>query len=244
MKVIAIIPARYDSSRFPGKPLAKLGSKTIIQHVFERTRDTGLFSEVIVGTDDQRIFEEVDAFGGKVTITSKTHRSGSDRIAEVCRKMECCKDADIVVNVQGDEPFISKEPLERIINAFNDENVQVASLMHHLKKNIDDTNNVKVVCDINNFALYFSRSVIPQDRDKNKDFKPEYFKHIGVYAFRREVLFQFVNLPESRLEQIEKLEQLRLLENGIPIKMIETEYKGIGIDTPADLDKARSLLKL
>lgn len=242
MKVIAIIPARYDSTRFPGKPLAKLGSKTIIQHVYNRTSDTGLFAEVIVGTDDQRIFEEVAAFGGKVTITSKTHKSGSDRIAEVCRKMECCYDADIVVNIQGDEPFISKEPLVKLINAFSDNDVEVASLMHIMKKDVADPNNVKVVCDKLGFALYFSRSAIPYKRDKTKELKPDYFKHIGVYAFRKETLFEYVALPQSKLEQIEKLEQLRLLENGIPIKMIETEYKGIGIDTPADLEKAKLLL--
>jgi 3-deoxy-manno-octulosonate cytidylyltransferase (CMP-KDO synthetase) len=242
MKVIAIIPARYDSTRFPGKPLAKLGSKTIIQHVYNRTSDTGLFAEVIVGTDDQRIFEEVAAFGGKVTLTSRSHNSGSDRIAEVCRKMECCKDADIIVNVQGDEPFITKEPLVELVNVFSDKDVKVASLMHIVKKDVADPNTVKVVCDNNGFALYFSRSVIPHNRDKTKEFKPEYFKHIGVYAFRKEILFEYVALSQSKLEQIEKLEQLRLLENGISIKMIETEYKGIGIDTPTDLIKAKLLL--
>lgn len=244
MKAVAIIPARFDSSRFPGKPLAKLGSKTIIQHVYDRTLETGLFESVIVGTDDQRIFEEVDAFGGIVTLTSKAHSSGSDRIAEVCRKMVCCQNADVIVNVQGDEPFISIAPLTKLVSSFADDNVKVASLMHRLKTQISNVNNVKVVCDKAGFALYFSRSVIPFDRDKTTNPEVEYFKHIGVYAFRRDVLFKFVDLPESKLEQIEKLEQLRLLENGIPIKMIETEYKGIGIDTPQDLELARKMLKL
>jgi len=204
MKVIAIIPARFESSRFPGKLLAKLDSKTIINHVYDQASDSGLFSEVIVGTDDQRIFEEVQGFGGKVTLTSKSHQSGSDRIAEVCRKMECCHDADIIVNVQGDEPFISKEPLIKLIEVFSDEKVEVASLMHALKKDIDDPNNVKVVCDKNGFALYFSRSIIPHDRDRSKSIDLIYYKHIGVYAFRRDVLFEYVSLQPGRLEKIEK----------------------------------------
>ena len=243
MKVIAVIPARFDSTRFPGKLLAKLGSKSVIQHVYERAKDSELFAEVVVGTDDQRIFETVDRFGGKVTLTSKKHKSGTDRIAEVCRKISCCQNADIVVNIQGDEPFISLEPLKELIDALQDENVGVASLMHKMKADFDDPNNVKVVCDKNNFSLYFSRSIIPFDRDKNSDLKPEYFKHIGVYAFRREMLFKFVEMPKSKLEELEKLEQLRLLENGIHIKMIEANYEGIGIDTPEDLEKAKKLLK-
>ncbi|MCF7792582.1 MAG: 3-deoxy-manno-octulosonate cytidylyltransferase [Candidatus Cloacimonetes bacterium] len=240
MKAIAIIPARYDSNRFPGKLLAKLGNKPIIQHVYERAVKTGLFDCVVVGTDDQRIYETVDSFGGKVSLTSKKHQSGTDRIAEVCLKLECCKDADIVVNIQGDEPFISSKPLRNLIASFDNENVQVASLMHEISKDIENLNKVKVVCDKANFAFYFSRSVIPFDRDKNQT--PQYYKHVGVYAFRREMLFKFVDMPKSKLEEIEKLEQLRLLENGIRIKMIETEYEGIGIDTPEDLEKAEKLL--
>jgi 3-deoxy-manno-octulosonate cytidylyltransferase (CMP-KDO synthetase) len=243
MKVIAVIPARYESSRLPGKLLEKLGTKPIIQHVYEKAQDSGLFTEVVVGTDDQRIFETVDKFGGKVTLTSKKHKSGTDRIAEVCKKITCCFDADIIVNIQGDEPFISTEPLRDLISAFQDEKVQVASLMHKMKNDFDNSNNVKVVCDKDNFSLYFSRSLIPFDRDKNSDLKPEYFKHIGVYAFRREMLFKFVEMPKSKLEEIEKLEQLRLLENGVRIKMVETDYEGIGIDTQEDLEKAKKLLK-
>ncbi len=235
MKVIAIIPARFNSTRFPGKPLAKLGNKYIIQHVYEQAKKSGLFAEVIVGTDDQRIFEAVNGFGGKVTLTSKKHKSGTDRVAEVCNKMSSCKDADVIINVQGDEPFISEKPLKKLINAFKNPEVMVASLMHELLKDIDNPNVVKVVCDENDYALNFSRIPNPESRTSN-------FKHIGVYAFRRKTLFEFVELPESDLEKIEKLEQLRLLENGYKIKMVLTSYKGIGIDTPQDLEKAEKLL--
>lgn len=234
MKVIAIIPARFDSTRFPGKPLVKLGNKYIIQHVYEQAKKSNLFEEVIVGTDDQRIFEAVNGFGGKVTLTSKKHKSGTDRVAEVCSKMLCCRDADVIINVQGDEPFITEKPLKKLIDAFKDRSVQVASLMHKLSKDIENPNVVKVVCDENFNALNFSR--IPNPGTQN-------YKHIGVYAFRRKTLFEFVKLPESKMEKIEKLEQLRLLENGYKIKMVLTSYKGIGIDTPQDLEKAENLLK-
>ncbi len=236
MKVIAIIPARFDSTRFPGKPLAKLGNKFIIQHVYEQAQKSRLFSEVIVGTDDQRIFEVVDGFDGKVTLTSKKHKSGTDRVAEVCDKMPCCRDADVVVNVQGDEPFITEKPLRKLIEAFNNPEVKIASLMHKITKGIEDPNVVKVVCDENFNALSFSR--IPNSESQTLN-----YKHIGVYAFRRKTLFEFIELPESRLEKIEKLEQLRLLENGYKIRMVLTSYKGIGIDTPQDLEKAEKILK-
>ena len=236
MKVIAIIPARFDSMRFPGKPLAKLGNKYIIQHVYEQAKKSNLFEEVIVGTDDQRIFEAVNGFGGKVALTSKKHQSGTDRVAEVCDKMACCKDADVIVNVQGDEPFITEKPLRKLIEVFNDSEVMVASLMHELSKDIENPNVVKVICDENNNAINFSR--IPNLKSRTPN-----YKHIGVYAFRRKILFEFIKLPESKLEKIEKLEQLRLLENGYKIKMVLTSYKGIGIDTPRDLEKAEKLLK-
>ena len=242
MKAIAIIPARFESTRFPGKPLAKLGTKYIIQHVYERVLNSGLFAEVVVGTDDQRIFEAVESFGGKVVLTSKKHESGTDRVAEVCRKLSSCNNADVVVNVQGDEPFISREPLKKLIAVFDDPIVQVASLMHRMKKDFDDPNSVKVVCDKKGFSLYFSRKVIPFEQDNKLEQKPEYFRHIGVYAFRREMLFRFVKMQHGKLEQIEKLEQFRLLENGIRIKMIETDYEGIGIDTPQDLEKAEKIV--
>ena len=235
MKVIAIIPARFDSTRFPGKPLAKLGNKYIIQHVYEQAQKSGLFAEVIVGTDDQRIFEAVNGFGGKVTLTSKKHKSGTDRVAEVCNKMSCCKDADVIINVQGDEPFITEKPLRKLIDVFNDPDVMVASLMHKTNIDIKNPNVVKVICDENDNALNFFRTPNPESQTPN-------FKHIGVYAFRRKTLFEFVELPESKLEKIEKLEQFRLLENGYKIKMVLTSYKGIGIDTPQDLEKAERLL--
>ena len=220
MKVVAIIPARYESIRFPGKPLAKLGTKYIIQHVYERVQSSDLFTEIVVGTDDQRIFEAVESFGGKVVLTSKKHESGTDRVAEVCQKLSCCKDADVVLNVQGDEPFISKEPLQKLIAAIDNPVIRVASLMHRMKKNYDDPNSVKVVCNKEGFSLYFSRSVIPFKQDKKLK-QTEYFRHIGIYAFKLEMLFRFVEMPRGELEQIEKLEQLRLLENDIKIKMTQ-----------------------
>lgn len=238
MKIVAIIPARYDSTRFPGKPLAKLGNKYIIQHVYEQAIKSGLFADVIVGTDDQRIFEAVNNFNGNVVLTSKRHKSGTDRVAEVCNKLLSCNDADVIVNVQGDEPFINETPLKMLIEAFDDQSVQVASLMHELNNDIENPNNVKVVCDKESNALYFSRAVIPFAQES----KTSYHKHIGVYAFRRKTLFEFVKLSESKLEKIEKLEQLRLLENGYNIRMVHTSYKGIGIDTPEDLKNAEQLL--
>ncbi len=242
IKKIAVIPARFASSRFPGKPLAMLGNKTLIQYVYDSAVQTDLFDKITVATDDKQIFDNVTDFGGDVVLTSKHHKSGTDRIAEVCKNLE----AEIIVNIQGDEPFISKEPLQKLIFAFEDRKVQVASLMHKLKEEIENPNIVKVVCDNNNFALYFSRSPIPFYRTPHSaacTSQPVFFQHIGVYAFRREALFKFIQLPMGKLEQIEKLEQLRLLENGIKIKMIETSFQGIGIDTPEDLKKAELILQ-
>jgi 3-deoxy-manno-octulosonate cytidylyltransferase (CMP-KDO synthetase) len=236
MKFIAVIPARWQSSRFPGKPLALLAQKPIIQHVYENVLDSGLFTQVIVATDSQKILEAVQAFGGIAQMTGSEHHSGTDRIAEVCLSL----DFDVVVNIQGDEPFISAQPLIKLTNAFQDPQVQVASLMHRISGRIDDQNQVKVVCDNQGNALYFSRSVIPCNRDYSPDV--EYFAHVGVYAFRKEALYKFIDLPPAKLENIEKLEQLRLLENGISIKMISTTYAGLGIDTPEDLAQAQKLL--
>jgi len=235
MKVIAIIPARFNSSRFPGKPLAKLGNKYIIQHVYEQAIKSCLFADVIVGTDDQRIFEAVNSFNGKVVLTSKKHKSGTDRVAEVCDKILSCKDADIVINIQGDEPFINEVPLRKLIEEFYDKTVQVASLMHKLDSDAKNPNVVKVICDKQNNALSFSRIPFTEPKTPN-------YKHIGVYAFRRQILFEFVKLPESTLEKIEKLEQLRLIENGYKIRMVLTSYKGLGIDTPEDLKNAEQLM--
>ncbi len=242
IKVVAVIPARFASFRFPGKPLAMLRNKTLIQHVYDSAVQTDLFDKIIVATDDKRIFDNVEHFGGDVVLTSKHHKSGTDRIAEVCKNL----DAEIIVNIQGDEPFIVKEPLQKLISVFDEQTVQVASLMHKLMEEIENPNIVKVVCDKNNFALYFSRSSIPFYRTSHpatRNPQPEFFKHIGVYAFRKEALFKFIQLPMGKLEQTEKLEQLRFLENGIKIKMIETSYQGIGIDTPEDLNKADIILR-
>lgn len=238
-KIIAVIPARYQSSRFPGKPLAFLRGKTVIQRVYSAVVKVGIFREIIVATDDKRIFKHVKGFGGNVRMTSSRHRSGTDRIAEVIRDIDC----EIAINIQGDEPFIDKLSLKKLADAFSDNSVEIASLMHPLTDDseIKDPNNVKVVFDKKFDSLYFSRSVIPYDRDKNT--KIEYFKHIGVYAFKKKALLDFVNLNPTALENTEKLEQLRLLENGYKIRMVETDYCGLGIDTKSDLLKAEKMIK-
>jgi 3-deoxy-manno-octulosonate cytidylyltransferase (CMP-KDO synthetase) len=237
MKAVAIIPARYSSTRFPGKALALLDKKPIIQHVYEAAVGTELFSEVIVATDDERISEAVLRFHGLAAMTSDKHQSGSDRIAEVTQNMDC----DVIFNIQGDEPFISKQPLSDLMDVFHDPTVQAASLMHQLTDNceIENPGNVKVICDRFNNALYFSRSVIPYDRDGLVPVT--YWKHIGVYAYLKKTLMRFVSISQGTLEKIECLEQLRLLENGIPIRMVKTDYQGIGIDTPEDLIKAQRI---
>ena len=239
MKIVAIIPARYASTRFPGKPLADLNGKPLILHVYEAVLKTELFDDVIVATDEVIIFDTIRRFGGRVMKTLSTHKSGTDRIEEVCRKILC----DVVVNVQGDEPFINKKTLQSLIAAFNDTTVQVASLCTPIKEEeeLHNPNTVKVVTDLNNNALYFSRATIPFNRDDTKNV--EYLKHIGVYAYRKNILMKFPKLPASNYENIEKLEQLRFLENGIQIKMIKTDYEGFGIDTPQDLEKAKFILQ-
>lgn len=237
MKTIAVIPARYGSTRFPGKPLALLAGMPIIQHVYQRVAATQLFSQVLVATDDQRIYDAVTGFGGQAVFTAADHPSGSDRIAEVAANL----DVQIVVNVQGDEPFIAAEPLRSLVEAFDDPTVDVASLMHPLQDDVQNPNAVKVVCDQADNALYFSRAAIPFDRDATSS--AQYFKHIGVYAYRKEVLLAFTALNPTPLEQCEKLEQLRLLEHGYRIRMVSTHYSGIGIDTPEDLAKAEEYIK-
>lgn len=239
MKKIAMIPARYAATRFPAKLMQLLGNKTVILHTYDNTVATKLFDEVMVVTDSEIIFNEITAHGGKAVMSMKEHESGSDRIAEAVTNM----DVDIVVNVQGDEPFVQKEPLEKLLNVFDDENVQVASLMQVLKeeKFIADPNYVKVTIDKNNNALFFSRSPIPYHRDKN--ISPAYYEHIGVYAFRKQALLNFTAWPITPLEAVEKIECLRYLENGVLMKMVVTQYMGIEIDTPEDLERAASLLK-
>ena len=239
MKKIAMIPARYAATRFPAKLMQLLGNKTVILHTYHNTVATGLFDEVVVVTDSDIIYNEIVAHGGKAKMSIKEHESGSDRIAEAIADME----VDIVVNVQGDEPFVQKEPLEKLLQVFEDDKVQVASLMQvlHVKQFIDDPNYVKVAVDKNMNALMFSRSPIPYHRDKN--ISPVYYEHIGVYAFRKQALLNFTAWPITPLEAAEKIECLRYLENGIPLKMVVTKYMGIEIDTPEDLVRAASLLK-
>lgn len=238
MKIMALIPARYAATRFPAKLMQTLGTKTVIRHTYENTRDTYLFDEVIVVTDHQIIFDEITGAGGYALMSQGRFESGSDRIAEAVRDI----DVDVVVNVQGDEPFVNKTALKQLIDAFNDEQVQVASLMCPLVSD-DDIRNpsyVKVVVDNRGFALYFSRQPIPFVR--NTDSKIGFKKHIGIYGYRKEVLMQFTSWQRTPLEQAEMLEQLRYLENGIRIRMIETKEAPLSIDTPEDLDRARRAL--
>lgn len=239
-KVIAVIPARYNSTRFPGKLMEVLGDKTIITTTYQNVVETGLFDEVFVATDSELIFDEISKNGGKAVMTGE-HETGSDRIAEAVQDIDC----DIVINVQGDEPFLKKDPLKQLIDVFSNDQkkeISLASLKIQLKEDeeIKSPNNVKVITDRDGFALYFSRSVIPFHRELTFDVK--YYKHIGVYAFRKEALLAFSKLPMLPLETSEKLEQLRYLEYGKRIKMIETDFVGVGIDTPEDLKKAKQLI--
>jgi len=238
MKIGAFIPARYAATRFPAKLMQILGDKTVIRHTYDNTVATGLFDEVYVVTDSEIIFNEIIQNGGKAIMSKRSHESGSDRIAEAVKDL----DIDIVVNVQGDEPFVNRDPLEKVIAVFSDATVQVASLMQVLTDSalIQDPNYVKVAVDKNNNALFFSRSVIPYPRSTESSVT--YYEHIGVYAFQKQALLNFTNWPMSPLEAAEKIECLRYLENGVSIKMVVTEYMGVEIDTPADLIKAAKLL--
>ncbi|MGE5944908.1 MAG: 3-deoxy-manno-octulosonate cytidylyltransferase [Flavobacteriales bacterium] len=242
MKIISMIPARYSASRFPGKLMQDLGGKSVILRTYEATVATNLFYDVIVVTDSSIIYNEIVNNGGKAMMSKKEHECGSDRIAEAVEDL----DIDIVINVQGDEPFTDKESLEKLIAVFKDDhakNIDLASLMVHItdEAEINNPNTVKVVVDTFDFALYFSRSPIPYPRDKTVGVK--YFKHKGVYAFRKEALLDFYKLPMLTLEASEKLEQLRYLEYGKRIKMVETNVQGVEIDTPEDLERAKKLWK-
>ena len=238
MKIGAFIPARYAATRFPAKLMQTLGDKTVIRHTYDNTVATGLFDSVYVVTDSEIIFNEITQHGGNAIMSKRSHESGSDRIAEAVHEL----DIDIVVNVQGDEPFVKREPLEKVIAVFLDPTVKVASLMQVLTDTtlIQDPNYVKVTVDKNNNALFFSRSVIPYPRSTEAAII--YYEHIGVYAFQKQALLNFTNWPMSPLEAAEKIECLRYLENGVSIKMVVTEYMGVEIDTPADLIKAAKLL--
>jgi 3-deoxy-manno-octulosonate cytidylyltransferase (CMP-KDO synthetase) len=241
MKVIAVIPARYASTRFPAKLMQDLGGKTVIIRTYEAALNTKLFDDVFVVTDSDLIFNEIVSHGGKAIRSLKEHESGSDRIAEAVSNL----DVDIVINIQGDEPFIDKDSLEKLIQVYKNDSkceVDLASLMREITEiqDIENPNNVKVVVDQSGFALYFSRSVIPYPREINVGVR--YFQHVGIYAFRKQALLDFYRLPMKTLEASEKLEQLRYLEFGKRIKMVETNHVGIGIDTPEDLEKARRMI--
>lgn len=241
MKIIAVIPARYASTRFPAKLMQDLGGKTVIRRTYEAAVSTNLFDDVFVVTDSDLIYNEIVSNGGRAIKSIKEHESGSDRIAEAIENMN----VDVVINIQGDEPFINKEPLEELITIFKNDSekkVDLGSLMFQItdKEEINNPNNVKVITDQNGFALYFSRSVIPFPRDENAGVR--YMKHIGIYAFRKQALLDFYSLPMLSLEASEKLEQLRYLEYGKRIMMLETTHGSIGIDTEEDLEKARKLI--
>lgn len=236
-----MIPARYQATRFPAKLMQVLGDKTVIRHTYDNTVATGLFDEVWVVTDSAIIFEEIQSHGGLVRMSKKEHESGSDRIAEAVADM----DIDIILNVQGDEPFINKEALAKLLEVFKGEEgakVRVASLMQIItdEEKISNPNVVKVLVDLNMNSLLFTRSVTPYRRDQQAPI--HYYHHIGVYAFRKEALMQFTQWPMTPLEAVEKIECLRYLEHGIPLKMVVTQFRGVGIDTPEDLDTAKKLL--
>ena len=246
MKFIAIIPARYASTRFPGKPLAMLGGKMVIQRVYEQV--SASIADTYVATDDERILHAVESFGGKAVMTAATHQSGTDRIAEAVSIIG--GQYDVVVNVQGDEPFIRRSQIETVCRCFDDEQTQIATLAKPFGNEggfqpIANPNSPKVVVDNQGFALYFSRSVIPFLRGKETDTWPDSFpflKHIGLYAYRTEVLREVTKLPQSSLEKAESLEQLRWLQNGYKIKVGLTDVETVGIDTPADLERAEQFL--
>lgn len=242
MKVISMIPARYSASRFPGKLMQDLGGKSVILRTYQATVDTQLFDAVYVVTDSDIIYDEITNNGGKAIMSKNEHQSGSDRIAEAVKDVEC----DIVVNVQGDEPFTERSSLEKVLEVFkhDDSNsIDLASLMVEIKNwdEISNPNTVKVIVDQNNFALYFSRSPIPYPRDKEA--KTRYFKHKGIYAFRKQAILDFANLPMQFLEATEKIECIRYLEYGKKIKMVETTIEGVEIDTPEDLERAKKIWK-
>ena len=242
MKIISMIPARYSASRFPGKLMQNLAGKTVILRTYEATVATNLFDEVYVVTDSDVIYDEIVNHGGKAIMSKKEHQSGSDRIAEAVEDL----DVDIVVNVQGDEPFTERESLSKLLEVFKgdvNKEIDLASPMVEIHDwdEISDPNTVKVIVDQNNFALYFSRSPIPYPRDKSK--ATRYFKHKGIYAFRKEALMDFYKLPMQFLESTEKIECIRYLEYGKKIKMVETTVEGVEIDTPEDLERAIRLWK-
>ena len=238
MKIIAMIPARYAATRFPAKLMQMLGDSTVIRRTYDSVRATGLFNDVIVVTDSDIIYQEITSHGGHAVMSRRQHESGSDRIAEAVEDM----DVDVIINVQGDEPFIQKGPLQALVDLFQDSSVEVGSLMRPISHegDIAKSSFVKVVVNKFNDALYFSRSAIPFAA--NESVSAPYYLHVGVYGFRKETLLNFTKWPMGRLEQVEKLEQLRYLENGVGIRMAEVDFSNVAIDTPEDLEKAKTML--
>ena len=242
MKLIGIIPSRYASTRFPGKPLVNINGKSMIQRVYEQAKV--VLNDVYVATDDNRIAEEVINFGGKVVMTSESHQSGTDRIAEAVNKIEKDneKNYDIVINIQGDEPFIQPEQIKEIISCFENKNTQIATLVKKIESNeeVFDINKPKVIFDKNMKAIYFSRSPIPFLRNIKKEewhIQNDFYKHIGMYAYKKEILNELTNLKQSKLELSESLEQLRWIENDYKITVAITQFESFGVDTPEDLEK-------
>ena len=251
MKFTAIIPARYASTRFPGKPLAMLGGKTVIQRVYEQA--VSVLGEAYVATDDERIFQAVEAFGGRAVMTRSDHKSGTDRIEEAVEKLENNglgkeeQEGTVIINIQGDEPFIQRSQIETLCHLFDDPQTQIGTLGKPFEtmEAVENPNSPKIVCDVNGFALYFSRSVIPfiRGKERNEWFgQYPFLKHLGVYAYRREVLAEITRLPQSLLELAESLEQLRWLQNGYRIRVGLTDVETVGIDTPEDLKRAEIFL--
>jgi 3-deoxy-manno-octulosonate cytidylyltransferase (CMP-KDO synthetase) len=262
MSAIVIIPSRYQSTRFPGKPLALIRNKPMIQYVYERAKSASLISEVFVATDNRLIFDAVRGFGGKALMTSEDHLSGTDRIAEATRILfKKGYETDIIVNVQGDEPLISPDMINSVVGVLEDERADIGTLVRKIDNpdEIFDPNVVKAVFNAEGYAIYFSRAAVPYHREifgseaqKLRGPGPVdigsagffMFKHIGIYAYRTGILNRFTELPPSRLEETEKLEQLRALENGLSIKVKETKYETIGVDTPADLERVEKCLNI
>ena len=239
MKVLGVIPARYNSSRFPGKPLVDLKGKSMIQRVYEGAKKSNMLNRLIVATDDNRIVNEVNRFGGEVMMTKSSHNSGTERCAEVAKKIG---EYDIVINIQGDEPLVNSNQLDQLIDVFKDKKNQIATLGIETSeiKEIENSNRIKIVCDVNNNAMYFSRSTIPFNRDKHTN--QNYLRHIGLYAYRSNTLQEICKLSPSQIEKTESLEQLRWLYYGFPIYVLKTNIETPNIDTPDDLKAVINLL--
>jgi 3-deoxy-manno-octulosonate cytidylyltransferase (CMP-KDO synthetase) len=244
MKIICIIPARHESSRFEGKPLADICGKPMIQHVFERVLKSGAVSYAAVATDDERIFAAVKKFGGNVIMTSSEHRSGTDRIAEAISTLGDVKDSDVIVNIQGDQPLFEPSQIDEVAGPLlEDPSVDMSTLIYRIKREEEIThpNAVKVVFDRDKFAIYFSRATIPYVRDKSS--QVSYYKHHGIYAYRKSFLMTFTRLEEGYLEKLEALEQLRAIEHGYRIKVVETPHDSVEVDTPEELERVARIIK-